>query len=81
MADIRYIYCRDLVEKGIVTAKDYGGCCTSCHEDADEFNYAMCSIKGAAERNAEGEVCCALGNYLTEHPLTEEQWQKLLQSQ
>lgn len=31
-------------------------CCLSCHEDADEFGYALCS----APDDDDSEVCCAV---------------------
>lgn len=60
MADVKYIEfsCVDLVKAGF--ANDVG-CCNSCHDDEDEYNYSMCSR--TLEQNIEVcydlHVCCA----------------------
>ena len=41
-----------------------GSCCISCHEDADEWGYALCWLDLGDGREA--EVCCAVANYYKE---------------
>lgn len=37
-------------------------CCLSCHEDADEFGYALTS----APDDEDSEICCGVANWLKE---------------
>ncbi len=47
----------------LVRVKGFPGCCESCHEDEEEYGYAMCSHQG---RRREYEVCCKVATWLNE---------------
>jgi len=71
--------CSDLVKAGFVEPKDYGGCCGSCHDDAD-YGYDLCTFDYDNERGIEGRLCCSLALYLEKHPLTDDQCKQLVDS-
>ena len=42
-------------------------CCTSCHEDQNEYGYYLCCPEYPGKMDVEAEVCCSINNdpYLT----------------
>ena len=55
-------------------------CCSSCHEDDEDGYSDLCSVEdpngGYGEHS--GGVCCAVSGYIRTHPLTQEEWDKLV---
>ncbi len=50
-------YCMQMREEQKVP--DSIQCCGSCHEDADEYNYSLCTWK-TEDGKIEYDVCCVL---------------------
>jgi hypothetical protein len=61
---------KPLIYLGCVDLPGPEGCCTSCHDDADEAGMDMCSVdvpdnKRHRESRVEGDVCCRVKHEVT----------------
>lgn len=58
--------CLDFINSGLPN----DGCCSSCHDDWDEFDYEMCHLEPEGQSNVEAHICCAIKSNIDDTDVT-----------